>query len=266
MNAALASPATFTPASAEDRRLAQARWSRVPLAARLRCIAELRHLLAEDCDGMAKIAAAVGRRPVAEKIVSEVLPLADACRWLETEAGRVLAPRRCGSGGRPFWLRGVTFEVQRQALGAVLVIVALMVSFESFATDIRAGDAPRGQRRLFGFLRDVVFFIPFFFVAWLYRARPEIHKRAMLVATTILLMPAVGRMRFLVEPIALWQFMLLWPIPVYIAMTHDYVHRRIIHPVYILGLVAMLAMRLVLPLRGTETWLAISAWFVGWYE
>ena len=167
-------------------------------------------------------------------------------------SGQIASHIRVGN-----WLMGV---------GAVLVIVALMVSFESFATDIRAGDAPRGQRRLFGFLRDVVFFIPFFFVAWLYRARPEIHKRAMLVATTILLMPAVGRMRFLVEPIALWQFMLLWPIPVYIAMTHDYVHRRIIHPVYILGLVAMLAMRLVLPLRGTETWLAISAWFVGWYE
>ena len=59
---------------------------------------------------------------VAEKLVSEVLPLADACRWLERNAARVLAPRRCGKRGRPFWMRGVSFEVQRQPFGVVLVI------------------------------------------------------------------------------------------------------------------------------------------------
>ena len=35
---------------------------------------------------------------------------------------RVLAPRRCGKRGRPFWLQGVSFEVQRQPFGVVLVI------------------------------------------------------------------------------------------------------------------------------------------------
>ena len=61
-------------------------------------------------------------RPLAEKLVSEVLPLADACRWLERNAGRVLAPRRCGRRGRPFWLEGISFEVRRQAFGLVMVI------------------------------------------------------------------------------------------------------------------------------------------------
>ncbi len=89
---------------------------------RLRCIRELRHLIAENANVLADAAASVSDRPLSEKLVSEVLPLADACRWLERSAARVLAPRRYGRRGRPFWMRGVTFEVQRQPFGVVLVI------------------------------------------------------------------------------------------------------------------------------------------------
>src|SRR5690606_12302557 len=34
----------------------------------------------------------------------------------------ILAPKRHGKRGRPFWLQGATFEVQRQPFGVVLVI------------------------------------------------------------------------------------------------------------------------------------------------
>jgi acyl-CoA reductase-like NAD-dependent aldehyde dehydrogenase len=85
-------------------------------------IRELRHLIAENADALAASAAAVSDRPIAEKLTSEVLPLADACRWLERAAARVLAPRRCGLRGRPLWLGGVSLEVQRQPFGTVLVI------------------------------------------------------------------------------------------------------------------------------------------------
>ncbi len=91
-------------------------------AKRLRVVRVLRHLIAENADALAAAAAAVSDRPLAEKLVSEVLPLADACRWLERNATRVLAPRRCGSRGRPLWMTGVSFEVQRQPFGTVLVI------------------------------------------------------------------------------------------------------------------------------------------------
>ena len=101
---------------------AQARWALTPIHERLRVIRELRHLIAENADALASDAAAVSARPLAEKLVSEVLPLADACRWLERNAARVLAPRRGGSRGRPFWMTGVSFEVQRQPFGTVLVI------------------------------------------------------------------------------------------------------------------------------------------------
>jgi len=103
-------------------REAQLRWAAEPIARRLRIVRELRHLLAENTELLAIAAAARNDRPTEEKLVSEVLPLADACRWLEKNAARVLAPRRSGNRGRPFWLRGFSFEVQRQAFGLVLVI------------------------------------------------------------------------------------------------------------------------------------------------
>jgi acyl-CoA reductase-like NAD-dependent aldehyde dehydrogenase len=105
-----------------ERRVLQARWALTPIRERLRVVCELRHLIAENADALAVAAGAVSGRPLAEKLVSEVLPLADACRWLKRNAGRVLLPRRCGKRGRPFWLQGVSFDVQRQPLGVVLVI------------------------------------------------------------------------------------------------------------------------------------------------
>src|SRR3954451_25319648 len=103
-------------------RAAQAAWAEVPMKQRLRVIRELRHLIAEHASELAEAAGQVSRRPVAEKLVSEVLPLADACRWLEQRGEQVLAARRCGRRGRPFWLQSVSFTLQRRPFGIVLVI------------------------------------------------------------------------------------------------------------------------------------------------
>ena len=106
----------------DTTRDSQTSWARTPICERLRVVRELRHLIAENADALAAAAAAVSDRPRAEKLVSEVLPLADACRWLEKNAARILAPRVCGKRGRPFWMQGFSFEVQRQPFGVVLVI------------------------------------------------------------------------------------------------------------------------------------------------
>ncbi|HKS58212.1 MAG TPA: hypothetical protein VJS12_23150 [Steroidobacteraceae bacterium] len=153
------------------------------------------------------------------------------------------------------------------AWGLVVIIVGLVLSFEIFAGYIAAGDAPTGQRRMFAFLRDMLFFTPFLIAGWFYRRRPEVHKRLMLTAATILLLPAVSRMTFLgPPPQPVWIFMLVWPIPIYILMIYDYATRRLIHPVYVIGVLAMLAMRVMLPLRTTEAWLTVSGWLVGLYS
>ena len=87
----------------------------------------------------------------------------------------------------------------------------------------------------------------------------------MLVATTILLVAPVSRMLFLGTPPPEQWFFLVWPLPVYVAMIHDYATKRLIHPVYVMGLLAMVAMRLVLPWRTSEAWLDFTSWLAAFY-
>jgi len=151
------------------------------------------------------------------------------------------------------------------AWGGVVVIVGLVLAFHLFATDIASGEQLRGQRRLFILFRDLTFFATFLGAGWVCRRRrPEIHKRLMLVAATILVLPAVGRMTFLGTPVPLWKFMFVWPLPIYLAMAYD-AKRRTIHPVYVVGLLAMLTMHLVPPLQSSATWLAVSGWLAHFF-
>lgn len=151
------------------------------------------------------------------------------------------------------------------AFGALLILVGMITAFGRFESEVLAGQLATAQRRLFAPLRDIVVFTPFFAAAWIYRRRPEIHKRSMLVATTILLVAAVVRMPFLGTPPPDYWFFLVWPLPVYVAMLHDYATKRLIHPVYVVGLLAMVAMRLVLPWRGSEAWLDFTSWLAAFY-
>ena len=68
------------------------------------------------------MAAAPNERPVAEKLVSEVIPLLDACRFLEKQARWLLRTKYFGRRGRPLWLRGSSFTVERKPFGVVLIV------------------------------------------------------------------------------------------------------------------------------------------------
>ena len=105
---------------AEEARKAQEKWAARPLQERLRVIRALRHRIAAGARDLARAAGA--DRPEAEVLSAEILPLAEACRFLEREAPRLLATRRLGADGRPAWLAGVEAEVRREPLGLVLVI------------------------------------------------------------------------------------------------------------------------------------------------
>lgn len=122
MSATMEPPEETAIATGAQARDAQSHWARTPIPQRLRVIRKLRGLIAENAEALAIVAAEVSARPIAEKLVSEVLPLADACQWLARRSARVLAPRHCGRKGRPLWMQGVSFTVQRQPFGVVLVI------------------------------------------------------------------------------------------------------------------------------------------------
>ena len=102
-------------------REAQRRWADVPMRRRLRALRALRHRVAEAA---LDLAAAIESpsRTTAEKLASEVMPLADAIRFLERDAARLLRPRRYGARGRPAWLGRTGLEVRREPHGVVLVV------------------------------------------------------------------------------------------------------------------------------------------------
>jgi acyl-CoA reductase-like NAD-dependent aldehyde dehydrogenase len=101
-------------------RRAQQRWAAQTVGQRLAVVRRLRHLIAERADALAQTLPHSANRSRADTLVAEVLPLADACRFLEREGARLLAPVRLHH--RPLWMRGVVAEVQRQPWGVVLII------------------------------------------------------------------------------------------------------------------------------------------------
>ena len=92
-------------------------WQQSTVGERLAIVRRVRSFIAERGR---RLAETVPREP-AETLVSEVLPLAEACRFLEREAESLLEPRVLRRN-RPIWLTGTKLELRREPLGTVLVI------------------------------------------------------------------------------------------------------------------------------------------------
>ncbi len=101
---------------------AQARWAARPLVDRLGVLRAARHRMASQTAVFTEAISPALARSAADTLVTELLPLLDAMRFLERRAHHLLAPRRLGTAGRPLWLAGVQSEVQRVPLGHVLII------------------------------------------------------------------------------------------------------------------------------------------------
>ena len=104
-------------------RRAQTRWSRLPLRQRLDRVRAFRNLLAEQAEEFARTAELPERSSVAETLVAEILPLAEACRFLERNAESVLATKQFGRL-RGLLPGGLSGRIERSPWGLVLVICA----------------------------------------------------------------------------------------------------------------------------------------------
>uniref|UniRef100_UPI0035614992 aldehyde dehydrogenase family protein n=1 Tax=Falsiroseomonas sp. TaxID=2870721 RepID=UPI0035614992 len=101
----------------------QTAWAARPVSARLAILRRLRPALAADAAVLGHdLAALRSDWRAGDKMVAEVLPLLEACRFLERNAAGLLAARRLGSRGRPLWLLGTRAEVRREPLGVVLIL------------------------------------------------------------------------------------------------------------------------------------------------
>jgi acyl-CoA reductase-like NAD-dependent aldehyde dehydrogenase len=97
-------------------------WATSDIGVRLAVLRRARHLFADRAGALAAKVSPNLARTQADTLVSEVLPLLEACKFLERNAARALRPRRPGAWGRPIWLSGVRAEIRREPLGHVLII------------------------------------------------------------------------------------------------------------------------------------------------
>src|SRR5207253_6335994 len=81
-----------------------------------------RHLVVQESSRICDAVRADIGKPADVALAEELLPLAEACRFLERRAVRILKSRRIASGQRPLWLWGQTDRVYRRPRGVVGII------------------------------------------------------------------------------------------------------------------------------------------------
>ncbi|MFW5798139.1 MAG: aldehyde dehydrogenase family protein, partial [Planctomycetota bacterium] len=115
-------PAPAVATCFDRTRTAQPHWANLPLRQRLACLGRLRPLIVKHVDELTAPLDATHVRAPGESLAAEVLPLAEACRFLQKRAVDILKPRRHRTRMLPLWLAGLVVEVRHEPLGVVLVI------------------------------------------------------------------------------------------------------------------------------------------------
>ncbi|TVQ04992.1 MAG: hypothetical protein EA359_04790 [Balneolaceae bacterium] len=101
-------------------------------------------------------------------------------------------------------------------------------------------------------LGDMLIFSGFFGAALYYRGKMELHKRLMLVASVMLVFPAVARM-FGEENIP--GLLLFWLFPIIAGIILDGILNRKVHPAFLVGLAVLLLSVGRVVVWETEAWL-----------
>ena len=152
--------------------------------------------------------------------------------------------------------------------GIGVALVGVIATLAAFEMHLLAGNSQRARDLLFIGLTDMLTFLPFLVAAWFYRRKPEFHKRLIIVATCILLIAPVHRMSWFLggPPPPVVPVLLIWLAPICAGMIYDFVTRRIVHPVYLIGILAIVFMKFGrMPMYRSETWNSIADWVTTFY-
>ena len=102
-------------------RAAQRVWAKYAIGEKLAMLRRIRARLSERAGDLAVEGSCPGHS-VYEVLAAELLPLMEACRFLERNAECILSTRVLGSAGKPLWLGSVEGQIRREPLGVVGVI------------------------------------------------------------------------------------------------------------------------------------------------
>ncbi len=141
--------------------------------------------------------------------------------------------------------------------GVVIVLIGILTMLERFSDLLAQGDVRTAHASLVIPIFDLLLFVVFFLAALIYRQRPEIHKRLIIVSTLAFLGPAIARMNFLTS---IPQIFVVLLSPILFGIAFDLIMSRRIHLVYIIGIIGYLVSAVRLPLRESEIWFKFSTW------
>ncbi len=147
--------------------------------------------------------------------------------------------------------------------GCGVILVGLATTIVRFSTKLSEGGIEAVQNTALAPMTDMLLFSAFFGAAAYNRNRPELHKRLMIVAASSILIASIARFvgNFELEPAMRHTArLILWLSPILLAMGFDFYSRRIIHPVYMIGAVAITLFNFRIPLQYTDTWMRFTHW------
>lgn len=145
----------------------------------------------------------------------------------------------------------------------LMIVMGVTVMMVRFADRVAEGQAELASAILIHPLTDMLVFPVLFGLAVHYRTVPTAHKRLMVVATTMLLIAAVGRMKFLGDPPSVLVYDVVWLSPIWIAMIRDVVVHRRLHPAYATSLLALSILPLRTLLVSTGPYQSLTHWLSG---
>lgn len=106
----------------DSLRQAQLSWKNVETKQRAVIAGRVACLIAEQAEMLHASIQSAQRMDFRETLSAEVIPLADAARWLAKNANKILKDRKVGWYQRPIWLGRVCSIVSRDPVGVVLII------------------------------------------------------------------------------------------------------------------------------------------------
>lgn len=142
--------------------------------------------------------------------------------------------------------------------GAVVWLMGLLVSFVAPVINVNSGRWTVPEAAAFFPIPfgDMVLFGGYFLAAVRTRAKPELHKRYMVMATIAVAFAAAFRLQGLGVAIPL--AIVIWYVPLAICMLYDYRSKGRIHPIYLAGAVVMAFALLRLPFGTSAVWQGIG--------
>jgi hypothetical protein len=148
------------------------------------------------------------------------------------------------------------------AYGALVLLLGAVIAIAAPAMSVVDGRSTPDEAAAFLILPavDMLLFAGFFTAAIAYRKRRELHKRLILLATVALLFAPAARIAWEGGPLSI---LLVWLLPLWLAMGYDFAILRRVERVYFVGLAVFLVAFARIGLMETQAWLDIGRGILG---